>query len=689
MFITIKTSLLFIFLFVVVLSPFASFCTTANVVGMKATKEKDTITNEQLIPRSLLFGDLHYSSIQISPDAQYLSFLAPHNGVLNIWAGQLNDLKTVKPITQNKKHGVSSYHWSYNNQSIIYFDDEGGNENWRCHRVDIQTGKIAILAALDKVQIRFFADSPSYPNEILIGINQRKSQFHDIYRLNVLTGEQSLVYENNSFFNFVFDKNLNVHLGAENTPDGGTQFYHFKPDLSMNKLFKIDNEDILTTFTLASLSKNADTLYFLDSRNRNTSALVALDLKTQKSKVIAQNNQADISNVLFHPTELTIQGYASNYIKHHWTIVDKNIKNDIDYLKKQTKGELEILHRSLDDSIWLVRYYTDNAPPQYYYYNRNQHKSFFLFSGSPKLDSMPLTQMQPVIIPSRDHLSLVSYLSLPNNIRNDKGLAKQPIPMVLLVHGGPNTRNKWGYDSLHQWLSNRGYAVLSVNYRGSTGFGKKFANAGNGEWGGKMQTDLLDAVDWAVKHRITTPDKVAIMGRSYGGYATLVAMTKTPNVFVCGIDSVGISNLETFIQSIPSYWKPYAARMKTLIGGDPDTEQGRSFLASRSPIHFVKNITKPLLIEQGGNDPRVKQMESEQIVAAMKANHIPVTYVLYPDEGHSFKRPANRFSTMAIEEAFLAQHLGGQFEPIQNDFKNSSLQIKEGKQFIDALAGRD
>jgi dipeptidyl aminopeptidase/acylaminoacyl peptidase len=399
-------------------------------------------------------------------------------------------------------------------------------------------------------------------------------------------------------------------------------------------------------------------------------------------------------------------------LKQQWTVVDKNIENDMDYLKKQSKGELDIIHRSLDDSIWVVLYYQDKGSPQYYYYDRSQQKSYFLFAGKSKLDSLPLTAMQPVIIPARDGLQLVSYLSLPNYVRannlsnnnsdnqsnsgsqnthteneNKKDtkfdpFTKNPVPLVLLVHGGPNSRDRWGYSSLHQWLSNRGYAVLSVNFRGSTGFGKKYANAGNGEWGGKMHTDLLDAVNWAIKQGITKRDTIAIMGRSYGGYATLVAMTKTPDVFVCGVDSVGISNLETFINSIPSYWKPYAVRMKTMIGGDPDTEQGRAFLASRSPIHFVKNISKPLLIEQGGNDPRVKPLESEQIVTAMKENHIPVTYVLFPDEGHVFKHPANKIATIAIEEAFLAQHLGGRFESIQKDFDGSSLQIKEGKEYL-------
>lgn len=348
-------------------------------------------------------------------------------------------------------------------------------------------------------------------------------------------------------------------------------------------------------------------------------------------------------------------------------------------------GELEIVNRSLDDNTWIVAFLKDNGPAHYYSFDRQSGKSSFLFSSKPSLENLALSAMTPMIIQSRDKLSLVSYLSLPNAARKTDRTTHSPIPMVLLVHGGPHARDDWGYNGYHQWLSNRGFAVLSVNYRGSSGFGKAFANAGNGEWAGKMHDDLIDAVNWAIKQGITTKDKVAIMGGSYGGYATLVGLTKTPEVFACGIDIVGPSNLATLMTSIPPYWKPFYATLKKMVGGDPDTESGRAFLASRSPLTFVDKITKPLLIGQGANDPRVKEAESEQIVKMMESKHIPVTYVLYPDEGHGFKRPENRMSFFAVAEAFLAQHMGTTFEPVNNDFKNSSIDIVVGKKEIKGL----
>jgi dipeptidyl aminopeptidase/acylaminoacyl peptidase len=294
--------------------------------------------------------------------------------------------------------------------------------------------------------------------------------------------------------------------------------------------------------------------------------------------------------------------------------------------------------------------------------------------------------MNPVIIKSRDGYDLVSYLTLPVGTDTDANARPEhPLSMVLDVHGGPWYRDSWGYDPYHQWLANRGYAVLSVNFRGSTGFGKKFINAANGEWGGKMHDDLIDAVQWAVKQQIADPAKVAIMGGSYGGYATLVGMTFTPDVFACGVDIVGPSNLVTFMETIPPYWKPLIELFTQRIG-DHRTEQGRAFLTKRSPLTYVDRIQRPLLIGQGANDPRVKKNESDQIVEAMQKKNIPVTYVLFPDEGHGFARPENRLAFNAIAESFLAEHLGGRFEPIGDDFTGSSVKVPVGAPQISGLA---
>ena len=321
-----------------------------------------------------------------------------------------------------------------------------------------------------------------------------------------------------------------------------------------------------------------------------------------------------------------------------------------------------------------------------YHYTRENKKALYLCSNKKDLENLTLARMYPYVVPTRDGWNMVNYLSIPPT-HDISGRTDEPLPMVLLVHGGPWHRDTWGYSFLHQWLTSRGYVVISVNFRGSTGLGKDFTNAGNLEWGGKMHDDLIDTVEWAIREGIADKEHIAIVGGSYGGYATLAGLTFTPDVFACGVDIVGPSNLRTLLDTLPSYWKPLMESMFTRIG-DNRTEKGRQFLDSRSPLTYVNNICKPLLIGQGANDPRVKQSESDQIVEAMQAKAIPVTYVLYSDEGHGFKRPENRLSFFAVMESFLAEHLAGVAEPIGNDFDGSSIEIPVGTEEIPALSDR-
>jgi len=359
---------------------------------------------------------------------------------------------------------------------------------------------------------------------------------------------------------------------------------------------------------------------------------------------------------------------------------------DFAHLAEVDEGDFSVVSRSLDDRQWVVSYVLDAGPVRYYLYDRDTGKARFLFTNRKDLEGLPLAPMHPVTIRSRDGLDLVCYYTLP--LASDpagKGKPREPVPLVLHPHGGPWGRDGWGYDPFHQWLANRGYAVLSVNFRGSTGFGKGFINAGNLEWGRKMHDDLIDAVDWAIRKGIADPAKVAVMGGSYGGYATLVGLTFTPEVFACGVDIVGPSNLITLLETVPPYWAPMI-ELFTKRAGDHRTEEGRKLLAERSPLTYVDRIRRPLLIGQGANDPRVKQAESDQIVAAMQAKGIPVTYVLYPDEGHGFARPENRRSFFAVAEAFLAEVLGGRFEPIGRDFEGSSITVPTGADHVPGLS---
>ncbi len=334
---------------------------------------------------------------------------------------------------------------------------------------------------------------------------------------------------------------------------------------------------------------------------------------------------------------------------------------------------------SHDKRNWLVYYEQDAASGRYLHYDRTRKQSRFLFASRAELDTFPLSAMQPVTVRTRDGLRMVCYLTRPRSTERGK-----PGAMVLFVHGGPWSRDQWGLNATHQWFADRGYTALSVNFRGSTGFGKAFVNAANLEWGGKMHDDLIDAVDWAIGEGIADPKRVAIYGGSYGGYSALAGVTFTPEKFACAVNLVGISNLMTLMNTIPEYWKPWQAVWKARMG-DYTSEAGQKFLHERSPLTHVHRIVHPLLIGHGANDPRVKVSESEQIVAAMQQRNIPVTYVYYPDEGHGFRRAANRRSFNAVIEAFLARHLGGYYEPVGDDFKGSSIEFRAGRELIPGL----
>lgn len=633
-----------------------------------------------LIPRDILFGNPDKAQTRISPDGKWISFLAPVNGVLNIWVAPVGQLDKAVAITNDTKRGIRQHGWTYAPDTMTFLQDQGGDENWQVFSINVKSKEVKNLIDNPKVAARIVAASENFPEEILIQINDRNPQFHDIWKANVVTGAKQLFMPNPEQINgapvvgFVPDDNFKIRYVATMGMDGSTALHTNEGEGKYSEYETVPMEDSMTT-DMAGFDKAGEYAYVIDSRGRNTAALYSVKLATKEKTLLAEHPKADAGAILQHPTSKAVQAVSFDYDRNEWKVLDPSIQADIDYLKTVADGDFTITSRTLDDTKWTVAYILDNGPSRAYLYDRVNNKAEFLYTNKKDLENQPLVKMHPKIIKSRDGLDLVCYLTLPLDADKDQdGKPEKKVPLVLNVHGGPWARDNWGYDPESQWLANRGYATLQVNYRGSTGFGKDFINASNKEWAGKMHDDLLDAVKWAIDSNVAPADKVAIMGGSYGGYATLVGLTFTPDVFACGVDIVGPSNIRTLLSTIPPYWAPAVAQWRNRVG-DHQTEEGRKFLDSRSPLTFVDKIKKPLLIGQGANDPRVKQSEADQIVKAMTEKNIPVTYVLYPDEGHGFARPENRMSFYAIAEAFLAQNLGGRAEPIGDDFKGSSIKV--------------
>ncbi len=643
-----------------------------------------------LIPRDDLFGNPTRAAGQISPDEKWLSWLAPKDGVLNIWLAPADSPDDAKAMTEAEDRPIRQYMWAPDSNSLLYIQDKGGDENFLLYGVDIASGKETTLTPFENTRVDIVGGSESIRDKILIGLNNRDPQFHDVHMLNLNTGELTLVVENNSYAGFMADDTLTVRMALRQNEAGGTDYFRVVDNKVEEEPFtSTEMEDSLTT-NPAGYTNDGSILYWLDSRGRNTAALFAEDVATGERTLIAENDKADIGGTIRDRETGEVQAYSVNYLKTEWTALDADIGASLDWLGTQLEGEYGISSRTDDNQTWIVWNDPLTAPTATHIYHRQAQTLTPFYVSRPELEGTPLQPMHPVEIAARDGLTLPCYLTLPAGADMDgDGKPERPSSMVLLVHGGPWARDGYGFASTVQWLANRGYAVLQVNFRGSTGFGKDFLNAANKQWGLAMHDDLIDAVDWAIAQGVTEADKVAIMGGSYGGYATLAGLTFTPEKFACGVDIVGPSNLETLLATIPPYWAPMVKIFHERMG-NPNSEEGLALLKAASPLYKAEQITKPLLILQGANDPRVKQSESDQIVGAMKDAGVPVTYVLYPDEGHGFAKPVNNIAYTAIAENFLASVLGGRSEPIGGTVKASTAEILEGVEHVagltDALA---
>ncbi len=612
-----------------------------------------TTPQVELIPRNVLFGNPVKTSPRISPDGKRMSYLAPVNDVLNVWVGTTGG-DDYRPVTQDKERGIRAYIWAADNKHILYIQDVGGNEDWHLYATNLETYETRDLTPFENVQARVIDSDKHFPNELLIGLNKDNPQVHDVYHLDLPSGELTLVAKNpGNIASWVTDTQFKVRGAVTARADGGLELLIRANEQSdWRKILSWSSDDALTSgpvgFTL-----DGQSIYLQDSRDVNASRLVKLNLATNDLIIMAEDPHYDVGQVMIHPDTYEVQAVAFNRDRLEWSILDESIRLDFDRIRDIHQGDFFLVSRDDADSTWLVAFTVDNGPIPFYAYDRTKQSATFLFDNQPDLAKYTLANMQPISFTSRDGLTIHGYLTLPVG-ENQKNL-----PTVLDVHGGPWGRDAWGYNPEAQWFANRGYACLQVNFRGSTGYGKDFLNAGDREWGRNMHNDLVDAVHWAVEQGIADPKKVAIYGGSYGGYAALVGATFTPDLFCCAVDIVGPSNLLTLIRTIPPYWATFLATFHKRVG-NPETEE--EFLKSRSPLFKADQIKIPMLIAQGANDPRVKQAESEQIVAAMKSKGLDYEYMLFPDEGHGFAKPENRLKFYAAAEKFLAQHLGGRYQ---------------------------
>ncbi len=601
-----------------------------------------------MIPREILFGNPEKNEPRISPDGTRLAFTASYKGVLNVWVKSI-DKDDDHPITFDTGRGIRSFFWARNNLQVAYIQDKNGDENWHLWLNDADGGKPVDLTPIEGVQVRVIAVDPKHPDTILVGINDRIPQLHDVYKINLTNGERELVLQNDiGAYEWLADHDMNIRLGQVAAPDGGFILKHrCQGSIEWKILTKWSSEDAFGTKPVIFAQDNR-TLYMTSSVGSNSAELRTLDTETGEEKVIVSDKTYDVSEYLFHPITHELQAVAFNQDRLVWKALDPAIQTDLDTIACLQRGDFHVIRRDDLDQTWLISFTRDIGATVYYVYSRKRKKGTFLFSTRPKLYEYRLSETNPITFTSRDGLEIHGYLTIPD------GHKPKNLPSILHVHGGPWSRVTWGFDQVIQFLADRGYAVLQVNFRGSTGYGKDFTNAGDKEWGGRMQDDITDATQWLVDQGIADPNRIGIYGSSYGGFAVLSALTKTPHLFRCGVDIFGPSDLLSFQNSIPPYWEPVKPLLHRRIG---HPEHDRAMLEERSPLKNIGKIVAPLMIVQGTNDPRVKSTESIQIRDALLEAGKTVEYLEFDNEGHGIVRPESRLRFFKEVEKFLADHL--------------------------------
>ncbi len=640
-----------------------------TLTSIQMTGQKKEIP---LIDREIFFGNPEISGGQLSPDGNWISFMKEYNGIMNIWVKKFDDSFTkAKPLTNNERP-IGGYFWTYDSKYILYVKDNKGDENYHVFAVnpsDKVTGDgLPIsrdLTPNDKVRAMIFQVSKKNPDILMVGLNDRDPAYHDLYKLEISTGKLTLLFENTEKINgWIFDWDENLRLASKTLENGNSQILKVNSDNTFTPIYETD---ILETAYVAGWSKDNSSIYLVSNKGEdvNLTALYKMNLSTLKTELVEKDplDKVDFGGVFFSDLthEIILTKYTDAKSRRYWK--DKKWKEAHEFLKsKFPDREVSLGSNTKDEKKFLVTTYGDKYVSETYFFDMDTKKLIYQYTPRPKLKEYEdnLCEMTPITYKSSDGMVIPAYLTLP------KYKIKGKSPLIMFVHGGPWARDYWGYNSYAQFLANRGFVVLQPNFRGSTGYGKRFLDAGNKEWGAKMQDD----VTWGVKHLVNLgmvdPNKVAIMGGSYGGYATLAGVTFTPDVYACGVDIVGPSNLFTLLESIPPYWESFRKTMYERMG-DPNTEEGKATLRKESPLFFADQIKSPLMIVQGANDPRVKQAESDQIVVALRELGTPVEYLLADDEGHGFRKPVNNMAMFAASEKFLAKYCKTRYQPEMPD----------------------
>ena len=617
-----------------------------------------------LIDRELFFGDPEISAGTISPDGRYISFIKPFKNVRNIWVKErAAPFESARPLTADTTRPIPAHFWTRDSKYILYVQDKAGDENFRIYAVDpAGTGDPVPpskdLTPMEKVRAGIISVPRKTPNEILIVLNDRRADLHDVYRLNLATGERTLIRKNDeNVAGWITDLDGNLKLGLRMTAAGGTEILRADQD-TLVQLYEVTADESCSPVRFTPDRKK---FYMITNKGAklDKSQLELFDLASGKTSAVDKDpqNEVDISGAWF--SDVTNELLATFYVGDRVRVYPKQKKFGDDWAKLKKSlpdGELSVAGSTADESVWVVSVSSDVDPGSRYVFDRKTGKAELMYRSRPNLPTEHLAPMKPLRYRSRDGITIPAYLVTP------KGVPAKNLPTVMLIHGGPWSRVSWGYSSEAQFLANRGYAVVIPNFRGSTGYGKKFLNAGNKQWGtGFMQHDITDGAKHIIKEGLADPKRVAIYGGSYGGYATLAGLAFTPDVYAAGISFVGPSNIITLLNSIPPYWAPMK-KMFAVRVGDMEKPEELKMLEEQSPLNSAKNIKAPLLVVQGANDPRVKKAESDQIVVAMRDLGRPVEYIVAPDEGHGFAGRENRIAFYAAMESFFAKHIGGRYQ---------------------------